>query len=467
MRDLAAVYRARAGRYPDYWLLLLTLVLVVFGLVMVYSASVMVAVRVGLPDNYYFLREAEFGAIGFCALIAVSAYDYRKLRNLAAPGYIAAVLMLTAVLIPRVGMRVDGAQRWIGLGPVGQVQPSEIAKLALVFLLASTLAESHDAAKGIRALCTRFLLPIALPAVLVMREPDLGTTCIMVATAIAVYLAAGASLWLLPLVLGGLGGAFALLVAVAPYRLGRILVFRALFLNPWDQAALDRYNIQSDAYHIQQSVLALGSGGPLGLGLGYGRQRFGYLPAPHTDSIFAIIGEELGLAGCALVILLFVLLAWRGFRVARLCQDRFGSLLATGLTASLAVQAFINIGVVTDSIPFTGVPLPFISFGGSSLVVSLCAVGLLLSVSRYGGEAAPLPRRMAVPKPAAAARPAQEAPLPAPRPARPRQARPAPTPIPVLAFLRSRLGQKKPAAKPPRRAIAVRSPVLVHTGDGT
>jgi cell division protein FtsW len=376
LRDINAVTGPdQATRLPDYWLLLFTVILVVFGLVMVYSASVAVAVSNKLPQNYYFLRELLFAGIGFLVLIGLNSVNYRQFGSVAFGGWFLACILLALVLVPRFGTTVSGAQRWIHVGAITNIQPSELAKIALALLLAQRMAEGDEVIRTFKGSLYRFVLPTVIPALLVIKEPDLGTAVVIAVIGVSMYLTAGARLWQIPALCGVLAGAFAVFVRVAPYRMERVNVFRDMFFNPWNQST-------HDAYHVQQAVLALGSGGMFGRGLGSGRQRFGYLPAPHTDSIFAIIGEELGLLGCTVVIVLFVLIAWRGLRIARQSPDRFGSLLATGLTINLVLQAFINIAVVSDSIPFTGVPLPFISFGGSSLLVSLAGVGILLSISR-------------------------------------------------------------------------------------
>jgi cell division protein FtsW len=243
---------------------------------------------------------------------------------------------------------------------------------------------------------------VLLPVALIVAEPDLGTAIIVATTGLAVFFAGGASLLQFPLLGAGAGALLAVAIKVAPYRFSRFLVF----LHPWE-------NAQGVSYQIQQSLLALGSGGLFGLGLGASRQKFSYLPAPHTDSIFAIIGEELGFVGCLGVILLFVALAWRGFTIAREAPDQFGALLATGITASLVVQAFINVAAVSASIPFTGVPLPFISYGGSSLIISLAGIGILLNVAAQRA-----PGTVAVAEPPPARRPQ-------PLPLQPRRSTPA------------------------------------------
>ncbi len=375
MNRLAKSYKEHTAQYPDYWLLLITVALTLTGLIMVYSASVVYAVTDDKPENYYFVRELIFALVGLLALLGATRFDYRQLSGVSKQGWLLGSVLLVLVLIPHIGFRVFGAQRWLRLGPLGTFQPSELMKILLAIFLASIMSRRPDSVASIRGALLRFVIPTAIPALLIMKEPDLGTTLIVGMIGLSVYLVAGACLWYLPLVVAGLGAAVVGFVKSAQYRMDRVQVFQQMFESPWNKHT-------ADGYHVQQAILALGSGGTFGLGLGSSRQKFSYLPAPHTDSIFAIIGEELGLVGASIVVLLFVLFAWRGLRIAQQCPDRFGALLATGLTVGIVSQAFLNMGVVTDSIPFTGVPLPFISFGGSSLVVSLMAVGLLLSISR-------------------------------------------------------------------------------------
>jgi len=265
---------------------------------------------------------------------------------------------------------INGARRWIGTGTL-RFQPSEFAKLALVVYLAAALSVRGDRiaslVKGLIPLC----IPVFLMAVLVLKEPDMGTASLLVLAAFAMFFAAGARIGPLGLIFLATVPPIIATVLASPYRRARIFAF----LNPWQDP-------QNTGFPIVQSLLALGSGGLLGVGLGQSRAKFFYLPEQYTDFIFSVLGEELGLIGALTVIVLFLVFAYRSIRIAIAAPDRFGFFLATGCAAFIVIQAFINIGVVTSSWPVTGVPLPFISYGGSSLVVYLVAVALIINVGR-------------------------------------------------------------------------------------
>lgn len=359
---------------PDSILFGVVAALVCIGLVMVFSASSATAWASYHDTAFYLKRQLIW--LGVACVFAYAAYrcDYRKLRPFAPLAVGLAYVSLILVLVPHIGLLSGGARRWIGAGPFS-FQPSEFAKLALVIYLAAALTGKGDRIRslsgGLFPLC---VVTLGLAA-LVLLEPDMGTASLFVFTAIVMLFVAGARLPHL----------FAIGIAVLPpiliyvgsssYRLARIMAF----LNPFKDP-------QNTGYHIVQSLLALGSGGVLGLGLGASRQKFFYLPEQYTDFIFSILGEELGLLGTGLVLVLFVVFAYRAIRIALRAPDRFGFFLAVGCTSVIVVQAFINIGVVTSSWPVTGVPLPFVSFGGSSLVVSLVAVALLINIGRSRPE---------------------------------------------------------------------------------
>jgi len=274
------------------------------------------------------------------------------------------------VLIPSLGSIEGGARRWLGVGPFS-FEPSEFAKLALVLFVARLVSARADGAASFTRVGFPVLFWVGVCFALVMRQPDLGTASIYLLTAFVMLFAAGARLEQLLIEAAVAIPAMLGFIYASPYRRERFLAF----LHPWRDP-------QGTGYHIIQSLYALGSGGIVGLGLGQSRQKFGYLPAQHTDFIFSIIGEELGFIGAVTVLVLFLAFAYRGIRIAMRADDRFGFYLGTGITASIALQALINIGVVTSSWPVTGVPLPFISYGGTSLVITLFSVGLLASVSR-------------------------------------------------------------------------------------
>jgi cell division protein FtsW len=280
-------------------------------------------------------------------------------------------VLLAAVLVPHVGSMSGGARRWLGPGAFS-FQPSEFAKIALVIFVAAKLASLGE---GVRSF-VRGVFPVlfvtGLIAMLILFEPDMGTASIYVFTSFAMLFCAGARIEHLALATVSLIPAIAFEIGRSAYKRARIFAF----LHPWQDP-------QDTGFHIVQSLLALGSGGLFGLGLGASRQKFFYLPEQYTDFIYAILGEELGMIGAVSVLGLFVFFAFRAVRIALAAPDRFGMLLALGCTFLIVIQAFINIGVVTASWPVTGVPLPFVSFGGTSLVVSLTAVALILNIGRH------------------------------------------------------------------------------------
>ncbi|MCL6647027.1 MAG: putative lipid II flippase FtsW [Chloroflexi bacterium] len=359
----------REGR-ADYLLLGIVVVLVMVGLQALYSASFALAMAAYNDPTYFIARQLVFAALGSVVLLVCWRLPYRLWRLLAFPLLLVAVAALGLVLVPGVGVNVYGAQRWISLGPLPAFQPSEFVKLATVVYLAAWLADRPIRLGKLSSGLVPFGLIVGALIVLVLLQPDLGTAVVIGLTAVVLYFLAGAPASHLLAILGGAAAATPLLLA-ASYRSNRL----EAFLDPWKDP-------QGTGFHIIQSLIAIGSGGLTGLGFGSARQKFGYVFGSHSDAIFAIIGEELGLVGTTLVVALFVLLGWRGLRVAARCPDRFGALLAAGITCWLCLQAFINIGGITRTIPFTGIPLPFISYGGSALLALFAAVGLLLNISR-------------------------------------------------------------------------------------
>ncbi|QDR80384.1 stage V sporulation protein E [Sporomusa termitida] len=356
---------------PDYVIFFAIIGLLGFGIVMVYSSSA-VSAYVNYNDSYYFLkRQMIWATLGLLAMLFTMNVDYHAWRTLAKPAMLVTLVLLVLVLIPGLGKVVNGARRWLGFGSL-YLQPSEIAKLAMVLFTANSLAKSQDKissfTKGVVPQLTMLLVVFGL----ILKEPDLGTALVIGGTVFILLFAAGAKLSHLGS-LGALGVAGIIgAILVEPYRLKRLLAFS----DPW----ADPLN---SGYHIIQSLYAIGSGGLFGVGLGRSREKFLYLPEPHTDFIFAILGEELGFIGTVTVIILFFLLAWRGYKIAISAPDIFGSLLAGGITSIIVLQALMNIAVVTASMPVTGIPLPFISFGGSALIFTLAGVGILLNISRY------------------------------------------------------------------------------------
>jgi cell division protein FtsW len=341
-----------------------------FGLVMVMSASSVVALDDYGSSWYFVVRQALWAGVGAGLMILVARVDYRRFRRYANALLLGAFVMLGLVLVPGVGQEINGAQRWIAAGPLS-FQPAELAKFALLVWIADLLARRSALMHNTRATIRPVLLAVVAVATLVMLQPNLGTTMVLASIALALLFVAGAPLT--RLTAWGLAGAgVATVLAIAePYRRARVLSFTDVWADP-DNAG----------YQGLQSLVGLASGGAAGTGLGASRAKWGFLPYAHTDFIFAIIGEELGMVGTVLVVGLFGLLGIIGIRIAMHAPDRFGFLLAVGVTSWFLVQAFVNIGAVIGILPITGVPLPFVSAGGSSLVFSMAAAGLLLSVAR-------------------------------------------------------------------------------------
>ena len=356
---------------PDTLLFAAIAALVAIGLVMIYSASSATAYSEHHDTAYYMKRQVMWLAVGLGIAYAAYRVEYHKLKKAAPYILVGSIATLLLVLIPHVGIVVNGARRWIGASAFS-FQPSEFAKLALIVYLAAMLANRGERitslAKGLVPLC----VPVAIMAVLVLKEPDMGTASLLVMTAFAMFFTAGARLPHLIAIFLATVPPVVLAILASPYKRARIFAF----VDPWRDA-------QNTGFHIVQSLLALGSGGLFGVGLGASRAKFFYLPEQYTDFIFSVLGEELGLFGALVVIALFVIFAYRAVKIAIAAPDRFGFFLVVGCAAEIVIQAFINIGVVTSSWPVTGVPLPFISFGGSSLIVNLVCVALIVNVGRH------------------------------------------------------------------------------------
>ncbi len=366
---------ASLERRPDPVIFASAVGLVVIGLMMVFSASYSTGMQTYQDPYFYIKRQMIHALLGIVVMVVAMRIDYRVWRRLALPGLLVAISLLGLVLL--IGIEVKGSRAWIDLG-ITSFQPAEFTKLALINFTAAYLAFRRD---DIRKFWSGLLPALAVLGFifgLIMLQPDFGTGVVILGSIVLMLFAGGAHLGQL-MAIGASGlPLLAYMVYLKPYRLRRIVSF----LDPW-QDPLD------SGWNIIQSLLAIGSGGLLGLGLGEGRQKFAYLPEQHTDFIFSILGEELGFVGTALVLVFFFALAWRGFRVALSAPDLFGSMLAVGITSVLFFQAVLNIGVATGSLPVTGVTLPFLSFGGTSLVASMAAVGVLLNISisaQSGGD---------------------------------------------------------------------------------
>lgn len=357
---------------PDYVLAIIVLILVVFGLVSIASAGIFISFEHFGNSYYYLQHQILYGVlIGTVVWIIVSKIDYHKWIKVSPFLLLATFVLLVAVFIPQVGIEHGGAKRWINLG-FTSIQPAEIVKLIFILYLAAWLEKRGKGIKDFYYGFLPFIFTLCMIALLIILQPDVGTLAVISMTAITIYFIAGANLWhIFTLGIGGIL-VFLGLIKLAPYRMARFTVF----LNP-------ELDTQGIGYQINQALLAIGSGGLLGLGLGHSRQKYNYLPEVIGDSIFAIIAEELGFIFCVALIILFVILAYRGFKIAMGAPDKFGRSVAAGITTWFVLQAFINIASMIALVPLTGIPLPFISYGGSSLVFSLAGVGILMNISKY------------------------------------------------------------------------------------
>ena len=366
---------ARPVAPPGFLLLFAVLVVLnLIGLVMVLSASSVTALQQQGSSYYYFGRQLVWLGLGAIAFVLALRTDYHRLRLLAWPFLLASIALLVVVLLPGIGTNVNGSSRWIGVGMFG-IQPSEFAKLAVLIFSADLLARRSAWIEDTRVTLRPVLVAFGSVALLIMLQPNLGTTIVIAAITFSILFVAGTPMR--PLVgWGALGTSGALVLAMGEsYRRARLTAF----LDPWSDPL-------NSTYQTIQSQVSLATGGWFGLGLGASRAKWGFLPYAYTDFIFAIIGEELGFFGAVVVVGLFVALGYLGVRAGLQAPDPFGRLLAIGITTWLCVQAFVNIGGVIGILPITGVPLPFISFGGSSLLATMAASGILLNVAKSTGS---------------------------------------------------------------------------------
>lgn len=350
-------------RRLDFPLLIITIILIVFGLIILYDASVVQGLKDFGDSLYYIRQQLIWVSLGIASMIFFTQFDFRKLKLYSWPLILLSFLLLLAVFLPSLGVSGGGAHRWLKVGAI-TIQPAEIIKLTGVIFLAAAFEK--------RSRLLPFLILVSLVTIITaLLQKDLGSSIVFVATATLLYFASGAPFWqiILSLPAGVVG--LVILIVTSGYRSKRILAFLDPFSDP-----------QGFSYHISQVLIALGSGGLFGLGLGHSRQKFEYIPQVSTDSIFGIVGEELGFLGSIFLVGLFIFLIIRGFKIAQDCQDNFGKSLALGLTSWLGIQVVINLSSMTALLPLTGVPLPFISYGGSALVANLTAVGILLNISR-------------------------------------------------------------------------------------
>jgi cell division protein FtsW len=354
----------------DRLLFLTTLILVAISVVMVYSSSNLLAAGEAPRPNAYMVKQALFATVGLLAMFVLMRIDYERYREprliLGLVGF--TLLALLAVLL--VGPVINGTRRWFAVAGVG-LQPSELAKLALILFTAAVLERRMERISEPRYALGPIVVVLVPILMLVMIQPDLGTSVTLVAIVGSMVFAAGLSWrYILPVVLGS-GAVFALTVTFFSYQMRRLTAF----WDPWEVRL-------SDGYQVVQSLIAVGSGGLAGKGLGYSVQKLGYLPYPHTDFIYAVVAEEFGLIGASIVLACFSVITWRGLKTAFRAPDAFGSLLALGLTAMFAVQGFVNMSVVLSLLPTKGLTLPFVSAGGSSLLISLAGMGVLLNISQ-------------------------------------------------------------------------------------
>lgn len=349
----------------DTVLLCIVVGLVLFGLLMIYDASSVIAFRDFHGDKFHYIKDQmTWTVLGIIFMFIFSKVNYHWFFNLSSVLLVAAITMLVLVFIPGVGVHALGANRWLNFH-FFVVQPAEFVKLTLAIYLSAWFSRKE------RGRFLSFALLIGLVFILIMIQPDMGTATIVLGEALAIYLLSGGNLKYFYIIVPGILGVVGLLVAIAPYRLARLTSFLAV-----DQS------VGNASYHVKQILIALGSGGIFGLGLGNSLQKYAYLPENVTDSIFAIIAEELGLVGSTILIMVFLLVIWRGFHIASHAKDTFGKLLAGGIVTFIGIQVVINLGAITALFPLTGVPLPFISYGGSALVVDLVAIGILLNISK-------------------------------------------------------------------------------------
>lgn len=359
-----------------WWLVSVVSVLNIIGLVMVLSASSVISLQETGSAWTYFIRQLSWTLAGAVAAFALLHVRLESIRRYSMGALVCCLVGLAAVHVPGLGVTANGATRWIGFGPI-QIQPSEFTKLALILVVADWLARNEKYLDVSRVVIRPVMLMLGVVALLVMLQPNLGTTIVIAVTVFMVLLAAGVPRR--PLAGWGLLGAVAAVVAAmgTTYRRARVLSF----LDPWADP-------QRAGYQLIQSRVGLASGGVFGVGLGASRAKWGFLPFAHTDFIFAIIGEELGLVGASVVVVAFIAFGVLGIRVAAQAESRFSASVAIGVTTWIVIQAFVNIGAVVGILPITGVPLPFLSYGGTSMVVTLAAVGLLLNVARHPAPAA-------------------------------------------------------------------------------
>ena len=358
----------------DFTILITILLLLSIGLIMLLSASSPSALSESGNSYAYFFRQAIFAVAGLFMMWVISNIDYRFYQKYYKLAYIVAFLLLLAV--PFIGREVNGAKRWIYVTETLSIQPSEMVKLLMIIFYAAILVKNRDELNKYGKGLVKHLLLVAPIIGLLLIEPHFSASMIIVGIVVIMMIIAGCKFWhfLVSGLVVGVPGIIGLIL-LEPYRLKRVITF----LNPWSDPT-------GDGWQVIQSLYAIGSGGLFGAGLGDSKQKYLYIPEPHNDFIFSILAEELGFIGCTVVIILFAIFIWRGILIAMKSPDMFGSLVAIGITAQVAIQVIINIAVVTSSMPATGMPLPFFSYGGTSLFILLCEMGVLLNISKAGAK---------------------------------------------------------------------------------
>ena len=356
----------------DFGMLTIIIVLLCIGLVMVSSASSYLALTSYNDSNYYLIKQLQFAILGVIAMLIISKIDYRVYKKFSYLFFIISIILLAAVLIPGIGVEVNGATRWLGFGETFRFQPSEIVKISLVFAISTYIATNYKKTNSIKG----YIIPLLILAVVVIimfLQNHMSGTLVMMVAALSIIFASGIKIklrYIIPIIILAVV-ALGIFILSEPFRINRILSFA----NP-------EQDIKDGNWQAAQSLYAIGSGGVFGRGLGQSREKYSWLPEAQNDFIFSVLCEELGLVGAVIVLGMFIFFIYRGYKIALTCKDMYGSLIATGITSVFAIQILVNIAVVTCTMPVTGMPLPFFSYGGTALCINLCAMGILLSISR-------------------------------------------------------------------------------------
>ena len=356
----------------DFGMLTIIIVLLCIGLVMVSSASSYLALTSYNDSNYYLIKQLQFAILGVIAMLIISKIDYRVYKKFSYLFFIISLILLAAVLIPGIGVEVNGATRWLGFGETFRFQPSEIVKISLVFAISTYIATNYKKTNSIKGYIIPFLM-LAVVVIIMFLQNHMSGTLVMMVAALSIIFASGIKIklrYIIPLIIIAVV-ALGIFILAEPFRINRILSFA----NP-------QQDIKDGNWQAAQSLYAIGSGGLFGRGLGQSREKYSWLPEAQNDFIFSVLCEELGLVGAVIVLGMFIFFIYRGYKIALTCKDMYGSLIATGITSVFAIQILVNIAVVTCTMPVTGMPLPFFSYGGTALCINLCAMGILLSISR-------------------------------------------------------------------------------------